>query len=94
MWLRTMDRRDEMIIEEIAFCTPPDCLTNREMAVIRAYCDGHPAKGIARVLHISQKTVENHIHSVYRKLRIHDRTDLIRLGVCEGWVHLTHPHRV
>ena len=66
--------------------TPPDCLTRREVAIVRAYRDGQSTKAIARVPNLSPKTVENLIARIYRKLRVRHRTDLIRMDVCEGWL--------
>ena len=68
---------------------PPDCLTRREVAIVRAYGDGESVQDIAGTLHVSPKTVENLITAIYRRLRVRHRTDLIRLGFCEGWLRLS-----
>jgi len=41
---------------------------------------------IARVLGISIKTVQHHLESVMDKLEIHDRVELSRYAIREGWL--------
>jgi DNA-binding NarL/FixJ family response regulator len=41
---------------------------------------GYSAAEVAGQLHIGDRTVESHLSSIYSKLRISSRTELIRLG--------------
>ncbi|OTG86116.1 hypothetical protein B9T31_08735 [Acinetobacter sp. ANC 4558] len=52
-------------------------LTYREKDVIQQLVMGKSNKLIAHELHISIRTVENHLRSVYEKLGVHTRTQLI-----------------
>jgi DNA-binding NarL/FixJ family response regulator len=42
---------------------------------------GSPNKVVAATLHISEHTLRNHLASVYSKLGIHRRVDLVLYGV-------------
>lgn len=47
-----------------------DPLTTRERAVLEMIAEGRTDRAIAEALHLSQKTVEGYISSVFRKLRL------------------------
>ncbi len=49
-------------------------LTIRELEVLKLLSKGMLNKEIANVLYISEKTVKNHISSIFRKLDVQDRT--------------------
>lgn len=49
-------------------------LTRRESEVLRLIAEGQSNKGISDKLHISEKTVKNHVSSILRKLNLQDRT--------------------
>jgi len=61
-------------------------LTDRELDVITALARGAGNKQIARTLHISEKTVRNHISNIYKKLHIYDRTQAVLYAIREGLV--------
>ncbi len=48
-----------------------DRLTMRELDVILATVRGNSARQTARLLDISHRTVEAHLHAAYRKLGVH-----------------------
>jgi DNA-binding NarL/FixJ family response regulator len=60
-------------------------LTRREQEVVRAVVLGARTAEAARLLGISNKTVETHLDNIYRKLEIHSRRELagqaLRLGI-------------
>jgi DNA-binding NarL/FixJ family response regulator len=58
--------------------TDLDQLTTREREVLRHIARGYAYKEIARQLGISTKTVETHVSSVLRKLRLSNRHELTR----------------
>jgi DNA-binding NarL/FixJ family response regulator len=60
--------------------------TEREMTVLRLAALGHSNKEIASTLHIAVKTVEVHKANVMRKLGLHDRAEILRFAVVNGWL--------
>ena len=65
-----------------------DGLTAREMEMLGLIAKGMLAKEIARALAVSEKTVRNHISSIYRKLDIYDRSQVIIYAMKNGLVDL------
>jgi DNA-binding NarL/FixJ family response regulator len=61
-------------------------LTQRELEVLRYIARGMAKKDIARVMHLSVKTVENHTANIMRRLDIHDRVELARFAIRERLV--------
>jgi DNA-binding NarL/FixJ family response regulator len=51
-------------------------LTGRELEIARLAATGLGDRQIADALHLSVRTVHSHLHRVYGKLGIHDRTEL------------------
>ena len=61
----------------LADLLPAEPLTSRELEVVRGIEDGLSYKLIADRHHISIDTVRNHIRSVYRKLQINSKGELL-----------------
>jgi DNA-binding NarL/FixJ family response regulator len=61
-------------------------LTNREVEVLRYIARGLSKKEIAKTMHLSVKTVENHSASIMARLNIHDRVELTRFAIREGLI--------
>jgi DNA-binding NarL/FixJ family response regulator len=59
-------------------------LTDRESDVLRLIVDGMTAKQIAARLVLSQRTVENHVQNMLRKLRLTGRAALVRYAIENG----------
>ncbi len=59
-------------------------LSPRELEVLRNIACGLSAKEVASVLHISERTVNNHRTNLMNKLDIHDRVALARYALREG----------
>ncbi|WP_139131547.1 helix-turn-helix transcriptional regulator [Micromonospora halophytica] len=55
---------------------PVSQLTTREWEVALAAARGESARGIAGRLHLSERTVENHLHRAYAKLGVSGRAEL------------------
>lgn len=55
-------------------------LTARELLVLRLLRDGHSARGIARRLATSPRTVEKHLEHIYRKIHVNDRLNAVRVA--------------
>jgi DNA-binding NarL/FixJ family response regulator len=52
-------------------------LTDREHEILDLIAQGHPNGGIATRLRISEKTVRNHVSSIFAKLAVADRAQAI-----------------
>jgi DNA-binding NarL/FixJ family response regulator len=63
-------------------------LTARETQMIELIARGMVAKEIARLLAISEKTVRNHISSIYRKLEIYDRSQVVIYAMKKGLIDI------
>jgi DNA-binding NarL/FixJ family response regulator len=64
-------------------------ITKREEEVLQLIADGCSTPEVAEQLYISQKTVKNHLASIYQKLDARDRTQAVLQAVRLGIVHLT-----
>lgn len=64
-------------------------ISNREEEVLQLVADGLGTSEIAAKLFISQKTVKNHLASIYEKLNARDRTQAVLMAVKMGIVKLT-----
>jgi two-component system response regulator DegU len=64
-------------------------VTKREEEVLQLIADGCSTPEVAEQLYISQKTVKNHLASIYQKLDARDRTQAVLQAVRMGIVHLT-----
>ena len=63
-------------------------VTRREEEVLQLIADGCSTPEVAEQLYISQKTVKNHLASIYQKLDARDRTQAVLQAVRMGIVHL------
>ena len=61
----------------------------REEEVLQLVADGFATSEIAERMFISQKTVKNHLASIYEKLNARDRTQAVLTAVRMGIVKLT-----
>jgi DNA-binding NarL/FixJ family response regulator len=52
-------------------------LTNRQKQVLMLIADGCSNKQISQRLSISESTVENHVHHVYKKLKLSNRAQAV-----------------
>ena len=64
-------------------------VTRREEEVLQLIADGCSTPEVAEQLYISQKTVKNHLASIYQKLDARDRTQAVLAAVRMGIVQLT-----
>jgi DNA-binding NarL/FixJ family response regulator len=60
---------------------PADTLTRREKAVIGCLMQGFPNREIARCLSIAEQTVKNHLRSIFDKLGVSDRLELVLYAI-------------
>jgi two-component system response regulator DegU len=76
-------------IDEKAAREEDRLVTKREEEVLQLIADGCSTPEVAQKLYISQKTVKNHLASIYEKLNARDRTQAVLLAVRMGIVKLT-----
>ena len=75
-------------LDEPSTASPDRVVTKREEEVLQLIADGCSTPEVAERLYISQKTVKNHLASIYQKLDARDRTQAVLLAVRMGIVHL------
>ena len=63
-----------------------DPLSARESEVVKLIAEGHTARDIAELLHISEKTVDRHRSNILEKLGLKDRVALTRYAIRRGLV--------
>jgi two-component system response regulator DegU len=63
-------------------------ITKREEEVLQLIADGCSTPEVATRLYISQKTVKNHLASIYQKLEARDRTQAVVQAVRMGIIRL------
>ncbi|MBG9587829.1 response regulator [Cytobacillus firmus] len=68
---------------------PLHILTRRECEVLQLLADGNSNTDISKILFISDKTVKNHVSSILRKIKVHDRTQAVLLAIKRGWVRIS-----
>ena len=66
--------------------TPLDILTDREREIMKLLCEGHPNREIAKMLHISPRTVDTHRANLLKKLSCHSNAELAQIAIKYGLV--------
>jgi two-component system response regulator NreC len=61
-------------------------LTQREVEVLRLIAFGHTSVEIARMLHLSPRTIETHRAHIHRKLGLATRAELVRYSLRRGLI--------
>ena len=61
-------------------------LTPREEEIVKLVAEANTTKQIAEILHLSEKTVENHRANAMRKLGMRDRVELVRYAIRRGLI--------
>lgn len=64
--------------------TSLSALTGRQIEVLKHLARGESVKEIAKLMHLSQKSVDSHKYRIMNKLGIHDRVELARFAIREG----------
>lgn len=63
----------------------PDDLSKREMDVLQLVVRGCSNRQIAAELYIDETTVKTHLHRIFEKLNVRDRTQAAVLALQKGW---------
>lgn len=61
-------------------------LTPREEEIVKLVAEANTTREIADLLHLSEKTVENHRANAMRKLGMRDRVELVRYAIRQGLI--------
>jgi two-component system response regulator NreC len=61
-------------------------LTQREVEVLRLIAFGHTSVEIARMLHLSPRTIETHRAHIHKKLGLATRSELVRYALRRGLI--------
>jgi len=63
-------------------------LSNRETDILKLAARGMTNKDIADKLHLSNRTVEGHLRTIFNKLGVGSRTEAVLYGLRKGWFTL------
>jgi len=63
-------------------------LTGRETEVLQLIAKGLRNKEIGSTLCISEETVQGHVKNILQKLKVHDRTEAVAVGIRRGIVRI------
>jgi DNA-binding NarL/FixJ family response regulator len=61
-------------------------LTPREEEIVKLVAEANTTREIAAMLHLSEKTVENHRANAMKKLGMRDRVELVRFAIRQGLI--------
>lgn len=61
-------------------------LTPREEEIVKMVAEANTSREIAQMLHLSEKTVENHRANAMKKLGMRDRVELVRYAIRQGLI--------
>jgi len=67
---------------------PSEHLSNRETDILKLAAKGMTNKDIADKLHLSNRTVEGHLRTIFNKLGVGSRTEAVLFGLRKGWFTL------
>jgi two-component system response regulator NreC len=63
-------------------------LTNREVEILKLIAEGHPNRSIAKMLHISTRTVDTHRSNILKKLTVKTNAELVKIAIQTGLISL------
>ena len=69
---------------DAALDNPLSVLTKREMEILQHLADGKPNREIAKLLHISIRTVDTHRSNILKKLKVKTNAELVKLAITHG----------
>lgn len=65
-----------------------ESLSDRELEVLRLAARGMSNRDIARHLHLSVRTVQAHLHTIFGKMEVGSRTEAVVQALRLGWLRL------
>jgi len=85
---RKLSSEDEPNEEDTLVQWPLHLYTKRECEVLQLLANGHSNRSIAETLEISEKTVKNHVSSLFKKMNVNDRTQAVVTAIRNHWVEI------
>lgn len=82
------ETEEEQLEEGVTIERPLHLYTRRECEVLQLLADGKSNRLIAETLQISEKTVKNHVSSLFRKMKVRDRTQAVVTAIKNHWVEI------
>ncbi len=67
---------------------PAEHLSDREIDIIKLAAKGMSNKDIANELHLSRRTIEGNLRTIFNKLGVGSRTEAVMQAVGRGWITL------
>lgn len=70
-----------------------DCpLSEREVEILELLADGMVPKQVAQALALAPSTVRNHLHRIYARIGVADRSQALLLASRHGWIERSAAH--
>ncbi|MEI6682909.1 MAG: response regulator transcription factor [Bacteroidota bacterium] len=66
-----------------------EALTQRQKQIVSLFADGHTATEISKILSLSIQTIQVHKSNIYKKLYIHNNTELVRYAIRNNLTKVT-----
>ncbi|MBX7137142.1 MAG: response regulator transcription factor [Oligoflexia bacterium] len=66
--------------------SPLTVLTKREIEILTHLADGKPNREIAKMLHISTRTVDTHRSNILKKLKVKTNAELVKIAITNGLI--------
>ena len=85
---RQLAKLDNNDMVEVIDEPPRKLYSKREGEILQLLVDGLSNRQIAKTLDISEKTVKNHVSSLFKKLQVNDRTQAAVMAIRNNWVSL------
>jgi DNA-binding NarL/FixJ family response regulator len=76
------------VVANLAHTQPVEPLSERELEVLRGVAKGRTNREIARLLAISDRTVQGHLANVFGKLHVTSRTEMVTVALQRGLITL------
>jgi two-component system response regulator NreC len=72
--------------DELEKCTPLAALSTREREVMKLLSEGRPNRDVAKMLHVSPRTIDSHRANIMKKLGIESNAELVQIALKFGLV--------
>lgn len=78
-----------MLSDVEATCAEKHLLTRRQREVLQLFAEGHSAKEVARLLHISSRTADNHKAQIMKIANLSSSAELVQLAIRLGLISVS-----